>query len=69
MTSAWGPSLTLMPHCTPRTELHLNHLAENNVFGIVPLSKVRESPPLGTELVALGGEASIGRRFLTGGWF
>lgn len=24
-----------------RTELHLNHLAENNVFGIVPLAKVR----------------------------
>lgn len=28
---------------TPRTELHLNHLAENNVFGIVPLAKVRAS--------------------------
>uniref|UniRef100_A0A8C4V0V5 Myosin XVIIIA n=1 Tax=Falco tinnunculus TaxID=100819 RepID=A0A8C4V0V5_FALTI len=25
---------------TLRTELHFNHLAENNVFGIVPLSKV-----------------------------
>lgn len=25
-----------------RTELHLNHLAENNVFGIVPLAKVRD---------------------------
>ncbi|XP_052053053.1 unconventional myosin-XVIIIa isoform X3 [Apodemus sylvaticus] len=25
-----------------RTELHLNHLAENNVFGIVPLSKPEE---------------------------
>jgi len=24
----------------PRTELHFNHLAENNVFGIVALSKV-----------------------------
>ncbi|XP_076792371.1 unconventional myosin-XVIIIa isoform X16 [Arvicanthis niloticus] len=27
---------------TLRTELHLNHLAENNVFGIVPLSKPEE---------------------------
>ena len=23
-----------------RTELHFNHLAENNIFGIVPLAKV-----------------------------
>ncbi|XP_011845751.1 PREDICTED: unconventional myosin-XVIIIa [Mandrillus leucophaeus] len=27
---------------TLRTELHLNHLAENNVFGIVPLAKPEE---------------------------
>ncbi|XP_029417262.1 unconventional myosin-XVIIIa isoform X3 [Nannospalax galili] len=27
---------------TLRTELHLNHLAENNVFGIVPLAKSEE---------------------------
>lgn len=27
---------------TLRTELHLNHLAENNVFGIMPLSKPEE---------------------------
>uniref|UniRef100_A0A8C9KR71 Myosin XVIIIA n=1 Tax=Panthera tigris altaica TaxID=74533 RepID=A0A8C9KR71_PANTA len=26
----------------PETELHLNHLAENNVFGIVPLAKPEE---------------------------
>ncbi|XP_038181098.1 unconventional myosin-XVIIIa isoform X14 [Arvicola amphibius] len=28
---------------TLRTELHLNHLAENNVFGIVPLAKPEET--------------------------
>lgn len=32
-----GADVGVYPH---RTELHFNHLAENNVFGIVPLSKV-----------------------------
>lgn len=40
----------------PRTELHLNHLAENNVFGIVPLAKVRGLWGLGWQSWALGAE-------------
>ncbi|KAJ7309093.1 hypothetical protein JRQ81_008411 [Phrynocephalus forsythii] len=34
--------LLACPDSTLRTELHFNHLAENNVFGIVPLSKPEE---------------------------
>ncbi|XP_026549714.1 unconventional myosin-XVIIIa-like [Notechis scutatus] len=34
--------LLACPDNALRTELHFNHLAENNVFGIVPLSKPEE---------------------------
>nr|XP_060612666.1 unconventional myosin-XVIIIa [Anolis sagrei ordinatus] len=36
-----------------RTELHLNHLAENNVFGILPLSKPEEKQKAGQQFSKL----------------
>uniref|UniRef100_A0A8C3VVT8 Unconventional myosin-XVIIIa n=1 Tax=Catagonus wagneri TaxID=51154 RepID=A0A8C3VVT8_9CETA len=38
---------------TLRTELHLNHLAENNVFGIVPLAKPEEKQKAAQQFVKL----------------
>ncbi|KAJ7398977.1 Unconventional myosin-XVIIIb [Pitangus sulphuratus] len=49
---------------TLRTELHFNHLAENNVFGIVPPSKVTAMGGCGEGQGSLahlsGGEAELG---------